>query len=170
MSIQIKNKKPILKFESAVIFVNDIKSSKYFYNTILGQKILMDFGRNVVFDGGFAIWEKNYALNIIFSEEAKNIKVGMNNFEIYFECIEIERIFNELKKKKIQIIHPIIEHPWGQRVFRIHDPDNHIIEIAEPMSEVVVRLYLEGNTIEEIAQKSEMSREFIKSVLNSIEE
>ncbi|MFX1366201.1 MAG: VOC family protein [Promethearchaeota archaeon] len=168
MSTQVKNKKPILKFESSVFFVNDIKSSKYFYNKILGQKITMDFGRNVGFEGGFAIWEKNYALNTIFSEDAKNIKVGVNHSELYFECAEIEIIFEELKKQEIQIIHPIIEHPWGQRAFRIYDPDDHIIEIAESMSKVVVRLHVEGNTIEEIAQKSLMPKEFIKSILNDI--
>ncbi|MFW9989726.1 MAG: VOC family protein [Candidatus Odinarchaeota archaeon] len=170
MSKQVRNIKPTLKFESTVFFVNDIESSKYFYNIILGQKIMMDFGRNVGFEGGFAIWEKNYALNTIFSKEAKNIKVGMNNFEIYFECAEIEKIFKKLKKQEIQIIHPIIEHPWGQRAFRIYDPDDHIIEIAEPMSEVVVRLHVEGKTIEEIAQKSLMPIEFIKSILSNIQE
>jgi len=69
------------KFESAVFFVKDVEKSKNFYVNFLGQKILMDFGRNVGFEGGFAIWETDYALNIIFEEKSSGISVGGNNAE-----------------------------------------------------------------------------------------
>ena len=63
------------KFESAVFFVQDVDKSKNFYVNILGQKITMDFGLNVAFEGGLAIWETEYALNTIFSEKAKKVKI-----------------------------------------------------------------------------------------------
>ena len=67
--------------------------------------------------------------------------------------------------EKTQIIHPIREQPWGQRVFRLYDPDNHIIEFAESMESVILRLDRQGSSPEEIAQKSEMPMDFIKNVL-----
>ena len=55
-------------YHSCVLLVKDIEKSKHFYNTILGQNIVMDFGRNVGFEGGLSIWEWEYALNLIFGE------------------------------------------------------------------------------------------------------
>jgi catechol 2,3-dioxygenase-like lactoylglutathione lyase family enzyme len=151
-------------YHSCVLLVKDIGKSKHFYNSILGQKIVMDFGRNVGFVGGLALWERDYALNLIFEEKKQDIKVGANNAEIYFECENLDDLFNRLKEK-IKVIHPIREHPWGQRAFRIYDPDNHIIEFAESMESVILRLHLNGLNLEEISKKSMMPIEFIRMTL-----
>jgi catechol 2,3-dioxygenase-like lactoylglutathione lyase family enzyme len=153
------------KYHSAVFFVSDVNRSKHFYNVVLGQKIVADFGANVGFEGGLGIWERNYALNTIYKENAKQVQVGGNNVEIYFESANLENLFENLVKQQVKVIHSIMEHPWGQRAFRIYDPDNHIIEIAESMTDVVLRLYNSGLSVEDIAKKSQMPVEFIKSVL-----
>lgn len=156
------------KFESAVFFVKDVEKSKNFYVNVLGQKILMDFGRNVGFEGGFAIWEAEYALNTIFEEKSSETCVGGNNSEIYFEVANLDGLLQKLKKESIEIIHPIREHPWGQRGFRFYDPDHHIIEVSEPMFKVVARMYKDGMIIEEIEKKSMMPKEFIEMVIETI--
>jgi len=61
----------------SVFFVEDIQKSKHFYSEVLGQKIVADFGRNVGFEGGLSIWEKDYALNVIFEDKSKFIAVGV---------------------------------------------------------------------------------------------
>ena len=155
------------KYQAAVFFVQDIKKSKHFYSEVLGQKIVADFGRNIGFEGGLSLWEKAYALKVIFEEKAKQVAVGANNSEIYFECSDIEAFFDRLTKGQVRVIHPVMEHPWGQRAFRVYDPDNHILEFAEPMSEVVLRLHHEGLGVEAIAAKSMMPSEFIKNVLHT---
>jgi catechol 2,3-dioxygenase-like lactoylglutathione lyase family enzyme len=155
------------KFQSAVFFVVDVERSKHFYRDILGQKVTVDFGANVAFEGGLAIWRTDYALNIIFGDKAKQVQVGANNAEIYFECSGIDAFFEKLKKEQVRIIHPVMEHPWGQRGFRIYDPDGHIIEFGEPMSETVVRLHKQGLSFDEVAAKSMMPPEFIKAVLQA---
>ena len=156
------------KFESTVFFVQDVEKSKNFYANILGQKILMDFGLNVGFEGGFAIWDADYALKSIFQEKADKIKVGGNNTEIYFESSKLESLYQKLKNESVEFIHPIREAPWGQKAFRIRDPDKNIIEFGEPMSDVVIRLHEQGKTIEEIAKKSLMPIEIINKILESI--
>ena len=152
-------------YRSVVLLVNDIEKSKNFYSDILGQKVMMDFGKNVGFEGGLAIWEKDYALNLIFQEKTQNIQVGTNNAEIYFEFDDLESLFVRLTKEKIKVIHPIKKHPWGQKAFRVYDPDNHIIEFAESMENVVYRLNMEGFSLEEISSKSMMPLAFVKEVL-----
>lgn len=163
---QIKKADP--RFESAVFFVKDVEKSKNFYANILGQKITMDFGRNVGFEGGFAIWDVEYALNTIFSEKARSKKIGSNNSEIYFESTDLENLYEKLKEKGVKIIHATRTHPWGQKAFRVFDPDKHIIEFGEPMFIVVNRYHEQGMTIEEISKKTLMPIENINSILKNL--
>ncbi len=152
-------------FSSAVLLVNDIKKSKYFYNIILGQKIIMDFGRNVGFEGGLAIWDRDYALDLIFKDKKRDLPIAGNNLEIYFECKDIDALYKRLMNEGLVFIHPIQEQPWGQRVFRLYDPDNTVIEFAESMESVILRLDKQGLSYKDIAKKSEMPIDFIKKVL-----
>jgi len=151
-------------YRSCVLLVKDVEKSKQFYNNVLGQKIVMDFGRNVIFQGGLAIWEKDYALNLIFQEKKSEIKVGTNNAEIYFETECLDKLYRNLTGN-VRFIHSIIEHSWGQRAFRVYDPDDHIIEFAESMENVVLKLYNQNLGVEEIAKKSMMPLEFINQIL-----
>ena len=153
------------RFHSVVLLVEDIERSKRFYSVVLGQKVVMDFGRNVGFEGGLGIWERDYALNLIFQGEAQGVKVGGNNIEVYFESGDLDALYERLKKEGVTVIHSIIEQPWGQRVFRVYDPDNHIVEFAESMASVVLRLHKKGLSLEEVAKKSLMPMKFIKTVL-----
>lgn len=154
------------KYQAAVFFVADIQKAKHFYSEVLGQRVVQDFGANVTFEGGLSLWEKNYALNVIFEGKAKQIPVGANNSEIYFECSSIDAFYQRLANhQQVTVIHSVMEHPWGQRGFRVYDPDNHILEFGEPMSDTVLRLHKQGLSVDEIAKKSLMPLEFIQSVL-----
>ena len=155
-------------FHSCVLLVKDIDKSKQFYKTVLSQKIINDFGRNVVFERGLSIWERKYALNLIFHERAEEIDVGGNNFEIYFQTGDLNNLYNQLVNEKVEVIHSIMEHPWSQRGFRVRDPDGHIVEFAESMESVVRRLGEQGLSFEEISEKSMMSIEFIKTALKTV--
>ena len=94
--------------------------------------------------------------------------VGANTFEIYFETNHLNDLFSRLIIENVKFIHSIMEHPWGQRAFRIRDIDNHIIEFAESMESVVIRLKRQGLSLEEIENKSSMPMDFIKITLNKI--
>jgi catechol 2,3-dioxygenase-like lactoylglutathione lyase family enzyme len=152
-------------YHSCVILVEDIEKSKRFYKTVLGQKIVNDFGRNVVFEGGLSIWQRDYALNLIFQGKTEEITVGGNNFEIYFETETLDSLLDRLINEKVEVIHSVMEHSWGQRGFRVRDPDGHIVEFSESMESVVRRLNLQGLGLEEIANKSMMPMEFIEMAL-----
>ena len=153
------------KYKCAVIFVNDIECSKNFYCNVLNQEIEMDFGRNVSFKNGFAIWLKDYAIKTIFND-SKNIENKNNlNIELYFELPDINDFFIKLKNQKIEFIHDIHEHPWGQQAFRIFDPDSYIIEIAESMDDVIKRFFNNGFDISEISKKTLMPIDYIKSII-----
>jgi catechol 2,3-dioxygenase-like lactoylglutathione lyase family enzyme len=156
------------KYHSSVFFVSDIEKSKKFYTEIIGQKIEMDFGRCVGFIGGFSIWDRSYALKMM-SLKDKDASVNKKDAELYFEIEDLDSLFAKLKSKKIKFVHDIIEQPWAQRCFRIYDPDNHIIEFAEPMTVVIERLYDEGLTHNQIVKKSLMPVEIVLDVIGKID-
>jgi predicted enzyme related to lactoylglutathione lyase len=94
-----------------------------------------DHGTIVIFEGGFSIHDgpnligKTYKKPGAFPNEPQ----GHDNIDIYFETDDLEAAFRAVADSGAEVIHPIETQEWGQRVFRFHDPDRHIVEIGDPM-------------------------------------
>jgi len=156
-----------INFLMSVIFVEDIQVSKDFYKNIFSLEVEMDFGENIVFRDAFSIWQKNRAEKIIFGNKIISGKREVHNkVELYFESIYIESCWEKILASKVEIIHPIKEESWGQRVFRVYDPDKFIIEVAEPMNEVIKRFNQLGFSEENISIKTQMPLEVIRKVIS----
>lgn len=156
-----------LKLSSFVLFVDDVTKSKDFYVNVMDQEVAMDINSiNVGFTGGLAIWERKYATNVIFARESA--KPGnREDFEIYFETIDIDGFYQKALENNVRILHPIQTQPWQQRVFRLYDPDGYIIEAAETMTETVKRLYRENPSVDEVAKLTFMPREAVQAMLDN---
>jgi catechol 2,3-dioxygenase-like lactoylglutathione lyase family enzyme len=129
-------KEPDLKIThvETIVLVSDIARSTAFYRDVLGQPIKHDYGQIVMFEHGFSIHdgpdllEKTYKTPGAFP----NGPQGKDNIDIHFETDDLEGALDEVVKSGAEVIHPIEVQPWGQRVFRFHDPDGHIVEIGDP--------------------------------------
>lgn len=154
-----------IKFQSSVIFVRDIEASRRFYEELLGQEVLMDHGPNVGFVGGFAIWQVDHADQMIFERSSSEEgQLGRENCELYFEADDLDAVWARLSDADVQFVHPVREHPWGQRVFRLYDPDRHIVELGEPMPVVIHRFLAQGMSAEEVAQRTSMPPEVVQQI------
>ncbi len=154
---------------STALFVKDIEASRKFYTDVLGLFIDLDFGKNVIFKNGFAIWEIQDKHIITKSLGPDRISdPEYNRFELYFETEDITGIFMTLKNKNIKFLHEIHEEPWGQHTIRFFDPDNHIIEIGESMRQFVTRLYYQGLTIEQLSRRTSVPLEEVKRLVGDI--
>ena len=82
-------------------------------------------------------------------ELAEEIKTISNNeehkMELYFETDDIEKTFKYILNANITVMHEIRLQPWGQKVFRVYDPDGNIVEIGEAMSIVNERMNYGNN-------------------------
>jgi predicted enzyme related to lactoylglutathione lyase len=157
-----------INYSMTVIFVEDISISKAFYQNMFDLEIEMDFGENIVFKKAFSIWQRTRAEKIIFQKEkATQIKKHYNKIELYFETKDILSIWEKIISSEVEIIHPIKEEQWGQRVFRIYDPDRFIIEVAEPMGEVIKRFHQLGYSDEIISIKTQMPLELVKKTISN---
>ena len=158
-------KQAIPKFSSAVFFVTDIEVSKKFYCEMLSQKITLDHGRCVVFEAGFSLWFREYAHQIMGFANSDEQKSALPNAEMYFESVEIEKCLSYLKDNNIDFVHDMLEQPWGQRCFRLYDPDGHVVEVGEPMWVVIKRFSDLGWPVDRIVEKTFMPKEIVESVL-----
>lgn len=158
-----------IQFQSAVFFVQDIKVSCHFYQNLLEQEVLMDHGPNVGFVGGFALWQVDHAYQTIFERSTHETEqLGRGNCEIYFETQDLDAVGERLSEAAVRVVHPMREQPWGQRVFRVYDPDGHIVELGEPMSVVVQRFLAQGMTAEAVAQRTSMPVEIVQQIVRNV--
>jgi catechol 2,3-dioxygenase-like lactoylglutathione lyase family enzyme len=154
---------------STAIFVKNIDISRDFYCNLLGLTIDLDFGKNVIFKSGFAIWEiqKDHIIPLTLGLE--NItNSSSNRFELYFETDNLPDIFMVLKNKNIRFLHEIHEEPWGQQTIRFFDPDNHLIEIGESIRQFVRRFYDQGMTIDQVSKRTSVPVEEINRLIKKI--
>lgn len=156
-----------LKNCSTALFVKDIEVSKNFYLNILGLSINLDFGKNVIFNNGFAIWEIQDSQIIPVKLEINKISDNsVNRFELYFETENLSEVYSILKNKNVRFLHDIHEESWGQQTIRIFDPDNHLIEIGESMKQFVGRHFRQGLTFESISERTGIPFEEVKRLIN----
>src|SRR6056297_3941923 len=153
-----------MNFICSLFVVNDMQEAKDFYTRVLGQKIINDLGENVVFEGPFALHEKNHYKTLIGD---LTITSPSNGAELYFEEDNLEKFQEKLKKTGVNFIHEIREQPWRQQVLRIYDPSYNIIEIGESLNHTTYRLWQEGLSETEISKTLGMTQ---KAVKNSLED
>ncbi|OHD56331.1 MAG: hypothetical protein A2Y33_12045 [Spirochaetes bacterium GWF1_51_8] len=155
-----------MKFVCPLIVVEDIARSRAFYENTLGMKVKMDFGQNVAFEGDFAIHLKSHFDSLTGKQ---GIAPGSkpHNFELYFESEDLENDYRRLMESGAEVCHDLREQPWGQRVFRVYDPDGHIVEIGETLEAVVRRYNGEGMTEQEIHARIGIPLEFIRDILGT---
>jgi len=160
-----------ITFEGPALFVADITRSRIFYETIMGQDVLADHGRHVAFKGGFSIWQADYAISVVFEGAKGRPKaLGLDNFEMYFESGDLDAAWERVAADPAALaraIHPVRVHPWGQRGFRLRDPDGHIVEVGEPLPLLVRRLMAEGMTYEEIAKTTSIPLDAVKAMADA---
>lgn len=151
-------------FRCPLIVVDNIEASRKFYEDILDQKVILDFGANITFAGDYSLQTKSTWAEFI-NKPINEILAQSNNFELYFEEEHFDEFISRLQSHTILYVHGVKEYPWGQRVIRFYDPDMNIIEVGESMCSVVRKFVAQGLSIEETSQITQHPIEFVKSCL-----
>lgn len=118
-----------MRLKNILIVVKDIEASKVFYQELFGLHVVKDFGRNVILTEGLVLQERD--LWETFTET--KVTTGGNDAELYFEDYDIEAVAKKLEESSFEIryVNRLKTEEWGQKVIRIYDPDDHVIEIGE---------------------------------------
>ncbi|MEF2146049.1 MAG: VOC family protein [Desulfovibrionaceae bacterium] len=156
-----------IKFDGPAVLVNDMAVSRAFYEGVLELEVLMDNGPHVAYQQGFSLWQADHAMPLMVNKQAPGGPMGHDNFELYFESTDLEKAEQTVRKAGAAFIHPIIEQPWGQRCLRLRDPDGHVLEIGEPLPQLVQRLLGQGLTMEQVAERTSMPLPLVRQMAGS---
>ncbi len=152
-----------MRYQCALIAVQDLEKSKAFYQDVMGQKITLDLGDNIAFGDGLAL-QRNYEGLLGVADFA--IAHGGNDHELYFEETDYDAFEQRIARfEDIEYLHRTKEYGWGQRVMRFYDPDRHIIEVGESMKSVFLRFAKEGMTPEQVAQRTMHPVDYVQKTL-----
>jgi catechol 2,3-dioxygenase-like lactoylglutathione lyase family enzyme len=154
-----------ITYRSCVIFVQDIAASRRFYEELLGQTVEMDFGSSVDLLGGFNLWQIDHAFQTVYKCAPDSIeRPGRRNHELHFETADAKALSDRLSKAGVEFVHPLREMPWGKRIFRVRDPDGHIVAVGEPMDAVIARLLGQGMSAQAVAERTAMPLQIVEQV------
>jgi len=151
-----------MKFNGVLLVVSDIKRTRVFYETLMGQKVVMDLGTHVSFENQLGL-QQDYEELV---GRSLNRCDKPDNFQIYFEVEDPEEldVWEEKIRSSgdIEFLHGIKTYPWQQRGMRFYDPDNCIVEVAESMGAVAKRLLAQGLSAQEISGQIMYPVEFVR--------
>ena len=151
-----------MELKNPLLAVADMERSLAFYETVLGLRVILDFGANKTLTGGLCLQTLETWRDLLGTDR---IAFGGNDAEVYFEENQFDAFSGRLKALDIHYIHPVKEHPWGQRAVRFYDPDGHIIEVGETMAAVCRRFRDSGLTPEQTAERMDVPVDYVRECL-----
>ncbi len=87
-----------MKLEATVLAVKNLEVSKQFYMQLFDQKIILDHGLNITFDGGFAL-QKDFAWLVDVPSDWVCDKAC--NMELYFEVDDFDKFIKSWRHIQI---------------------------------------------------------------------
>ena len=130
-----------------------------------GLEVAADFGANVTLTGGIALQTVDSWTRLI-QKDIRDLTFGHNTGELYFETRDFDGFLQRLDARSdVALVHPAVEHPWGQRAIRFYDPDCHMIEVGEDMVQVTGRFRDQGMSPTEIARRMDVPEDYVTHCL-----
>jgi catechol 2,3-dioxygenase-like lactoylglutathione lyase family enzyme len=148
-----------IRFKGPASYVADLARSRAFYEGLLGFTVARVMRRDgaeiaIAYTAGFAIWQAADAYwSLTGDAAAAPATLGQGNWENTFETGAAEAIHDRLVAAGATFVHPWRTLPWGQRGFRVRDPDGHTLDISESHGAAARRLVAEGEATDAIAAR-----------------
>ena len=154
-----------MKYSGSMFVVDNRERTIQFYKEILGLRVTFDFGANFTMTGGISFQTKESWIEFI-NCDSQDIHYRGRDAEIYFETEDLDEFLTLLHSRDdIEYVHPLKTHDWGQRGIRFYDPDYHIIEVSETLTQVCRRFQAQGKSVEEISAITMLSPKVIEKML-----
>jgi catechol 2,3-dioxygenase-like lactoylglutathione lyase family enzyme len=150
-----------IDFHSTVVFCNDLKEQRDFYEKFLGQKVEHDLGVCIVFEKGFTLWKLKSEYPISKELGYTYEPIGNRNFELSFTTELFGDAVEKVLLSELRILHNVVEETWGQYTIRFYDPEGNLVEIGETLKCMAMRMREDGKSIEEIVDRSSLPKEYV---------
>jgi uncharacterized glyoxalase superfamily protein PhnB len=122
-----------MKYKNAVpvIATADVKSTVNYYKDVLGFTEHFIFGNPPVYAG----IEKDGVLLYISldAEFASAVEASDLHPEIFLWVQDVDKIFEEHKRRGAKIFEEVSNRPWDARQYVIEEPNGYHLKVAEPL-------------------------------------
>jgi catechol 2,3-dioxygenase-like lactoylglutathione lyase family enzyme len=150
---------PAMQFKGPAAYVDNLDRARQFYEGVLGLKVSRVMNRDgkpiaVAYTAGLSIWDVDDAFFAIFgSPDTERHRPLRPIWENAFEVQDVDAMYRRAIAAGCTFAHPLRELPWGQRTFRVYDPDGNIIDIGETHEAAVLHMLRDGMSSEQVAEK-----------------
>jgi catechol 2,3-dioxygenase-like lactoylglutathione lyase family enzyme len=130
---------PQLKSIGAItLFVEELERSKTFYRDVFALPVHFEDQNSVVFKFD------NLLINLLQVRAAHGLigpaavagPQGGSRFQFTIWVDDTDAICSELGKRGVELLNGPLDRAWGMRTASFQDPDGHIWEIAQVLSQV----------------------------------
>ncbi len=130
-----------MKLKNILIVVKDVEGSASFYHDLFGLEVILRGEGKVIMTEGLvlqdrAVWERALGERVMVPNHA---------MELYFEEPDLDGFIRKLDRYQESHRWPgaaerrLAEHPWGQRVLSLLDPDGIMLEVGTPVDQISYR-------------------------------
>lgn len=121
------------KIGAITLFVEDLPTTKRFYQEVFGQPVHFEDDVSAVFDFGGTL------VNLLQSAEAPELiepavvaqpEAG-SRFQFTLNVDDVDGVCAQLAARGVELLNGPIDRPWGVRTASFRDPGGHIWEIAK---------------------------------------
>ncbi|MBN2342401.1 MAG: hypothetical protein JXX29_19960 [Deltaproteobacteria bacterium] len=151
-----------IHFHSSVIIAKKFSTTVSFYRDVLRQTVSDDFGACVVFSCGLSVWQP--AQEHAVARHIGQGSGGAARVELCFETDGFDEVATALRDCGVSFLHDVQTESWGQFTVRFFDPEQNIVEVGESIPCFVRRLVREGNSMEQVSQRTSVSLERVKEI------
>jgi lactoylglutathione lyase len=129
---------PLKSVGAITLFVEDSRRSKGFYQDVFGLPVHFEDQNSVVFKFD------NLLINLLDMRAAHDLigpgAVGGgesgSRFQLTIWVDDADAVCSELGKRGVELLNGPVNREWGMRTASFKDPDGHIWEIAQPISQI----------------------------------
>ena len=160
-----------IQFKGPAAYVRDLDRSRAFYEEVIGlkvERIMSHEGKAiaVAYTAGLSIWAADHAFLVIFGSMSAAFPAAEHpTWENAFEVEDVKAMYERVITANSRFAHALRELPWGQRTFRVYDPDGNILDIGETHEAAVRRMIADGMPREKVAEKICLPLETIDRML-----
>jgi len=131
VAVELKN------LGAITMFVEDVSRAKAFYGDVFGFTQVFEDENSVVFDLG------NTIINLLKVSEAPELiapaavasRESGARVQLTIWVSDTNAVCADIKAKGVELLNGPIDRPWGMRTACVEDPDGHIWEFAQNLSE-----------------------------------
>lgn len=123
----------LLKADVIILYVENIQTSRRFYEDILGFKPRLDAGSYCELDLGgigLGLMPKAALPHFLGDRGGRPWMDGAPRCELYLLTEQPASIINKLEKAGAKLLSPLAMRPWGDEVVYFEDPDGHVLAVA----------------------------------------